>query len=136
MSVFTSKHKGVIQSFAGAGNGTFCVGGWQYYEANLPTGEVDANGTPLYAIYDIPQSTVMYAVDDTGDGCEIKMTPAGYNLSSANATLDNVTVWSANSILTRDYADGRYAAISATIDGGTALTTNTGSYDGGSAIAN
>jgi len=136
MSVFTSKHKGVIQSFAGAGNGTFCVGGWQYYEANLPTGEVDANGTPLYAIYDIPQSTVMYAVDDTGNGCELKMTPASYQLSSANATLNNVTVWSANSILTQDRGDGRYAPILSTIDGGTATSTSTGSFDGGSAIAN
>lgn len=136
MGVFTTKHKGVIQSFAGTGNGTFCVGGWQYYEANLPTGEVDANGTAIYAIYDIPQSTVMYAVDDAGNGCEVKMTPAGYNLSSANATLDNVTVWSANSILTRSYADARYAPASALIDGGTALSTSTGSFDGGSAIAN
>ena len=134
MSVFATKHKGVIQSFAG--NGTFCVGGWQYYEANLPTGEVDANGTAIYAIFDIPQSTVMYAVDDAGSGCEIKMTPASYNLSSANATLSNVTVWSANSILTRDYADARYAPVSALIDGGTALSTSTGSFDGGSAIAN
>lgn len=106
MSVYTSKHEGVIRSHAG--NGTFCVGGWQYYEANLPTGGVDANGTPVYAIYDIPFSTVMYAVNDAGVGSELRMTPASLSLSAANATLENVTVWSANSILTRGYADTRY----------------------------
>jgi hypothetical protein len=78
----------------------------------------------------------MYSTDNLGNVTEIALFPQNFTLTTSSATLNNVTVWSANSILTRNYADGRYAPISATIDGGTALTTNTGSYDGGSATSN
>lgn len=127
-------HKGVIQEFPN--NGTHCVGGWNYYVANLPTGQIDANGSPIYANFQISKNAGMYSTDNLGNVTEIALFPQNLTLTTSSATLDNVTVWSANSILTRDYADARYAPVSALIDGGTALSTSTGTFDGGSAIAN
>lgn len=132
--IFGKQHKGVIQEFPN--NGTHCVGGWQYVVANLPTGQNDANGSPIYANYQISKNAGMYSTDNLGNVTEIALFPQNLTLTTSSATLNNVTVWSANSILTRSYADSRYAPNSATIDGGTALTTNTGSYDGGSATTN
>jgi hypothetical protein len=135
MPIINSIHKGYIQSYGA--NGSHCGGGVEYFSFQYGTGTYYANGTEIMADQDVATSAVMFSENDDGSlATQMKLTPAGYQLSSTNATLDNVTVWSANSILTRDYADGRYAPISATIDGGTALTTNTGSYDGGDAIAN
>jgi hypothetical protein len=128
-------HKGFVGTYST--NGTHSPGSLQFFVANVPTGEISANGQPIYELVDVPTSAIMYSTNHNGSlSTEMKLAPGTFNVTSANATLDNVTVWSANSILTRDYADTRYAAISATIDGGTALTTNTGSYDGGDAIAN
>ena len=78
----------------------------------------------------------MYSTDNLGNVTEVALYPQNLTLTTANATLNNISVWSANSILTRSYADTRYAAFSTAIDGGSATTTGTGSYDGGSATTN
>ena len=127
-------HKGVIQEFQN--NGTHCVGGWNYVVANLPTGQNDANGSPIYANFQISKNAGMYSTDNLGNVTELALYPQNLTLTTANATLNNISVWSANSILTRSYADTRYAAFSTAIDGGSATTTGTGLYDGGSATTN
>jgi hypothetical protein len=128
-------HKGSIYNYGS--NGTHCSGGVRFSIIQIDSGLVDANGTPILINKDVEDAVLIYSASSNFTSVsEISMTPTQMSLFAANATLNNVAVWSANSILTRDYADGRYAAISATIDGGTALTTNTGSYDGGDAIAN
>ena len=132
--IYGTPHKGVIQEFPN--NGTHCVGGWNYFVANIPTGQIDTNGNAIYANFEISRNAGMYSTDNLGNVTEVALFPQNFTITTPLAQLNNVTIWSANSILTQSRADSRYAPISATIDGGSALTTNTGSYDGGSAISN
>jgi len=135
MPIINSIHKGYIQSYGA--NGSHCGGGVEYFSFTYGTGTYYANGTEIMADQDVATSAVMFSEnDDRTLATEMRLTPTTFQLSSANATLDNVTVWSANSILTRNYADTRYAPVLSTIDGGTATSTSTGSFDGGSASSN
>ena len=128
-------HKGSIYSYGS--NGTHCSGGVRFSVIQVDSGLLDANGTPILVNQDVEDAVLLYSASSNFTTVsEISMTPTQMSLFAANATLNNVTVWSANSILTRDYADTRYAPASTLIDGGTALSTSTGSFDGGSAIAN
>lgn len=103
----TTKHKGFISEFTG--NGTHCPAAVQYFEANLPNG-VDANGVTQYKIFEIATHVGFYSyTNDLSAGSEMVLDPGNLAISSANATLNNVSVWSANSILTQGRADGRYA---------------------------
>lgn len=151
----STKHKGFISEYTG--NGTHCPAAVQFFEANVPNG-VDANGAPLYKIVDVATHVGFYsATNDLTVISEVVLDPGNISIASANVTLNNVSVWSANSILTQGRGDGRYVAngtlgvsvgsglslangvLSSTtvnIDGGSAATTGTGSYDGGSATAN
>lgn len=135
MSIINSIHKGYIQSYGA--NGSHCGGGVEYFSFQYGTGYYWPNGTEIMADQDVATSAVMFSENDDGSlTTQMRLTPSTFQLATANATLDNVTVWSANSILTRSYADARYAPASALIDGGTALSTSTGTFDGGSAFAN
>lgn len=106
MSFPTTKHFGFISEFPG--NGTHCPAAVQYFQANLPNG-VDANGVTQYKIFDIATHVGFYSYqNDLSLGSEMVMEPGNLAISSANATLNNVSVWSANSILTQGRGDSRY----------------------------
>lgn len=102
----TTKHLGFISEFPG--NGTHCPAAVQYFQASLPNG-VDANGVTQYKVFDIATKVAFYSyLNDLSAGSEMVMDPGNMAISSANATLNNVSVWSANSILTQSRGDSRY----------------------------
>ena len=203
MPFSSSKHKGYVSNYTG--NGVHCIGAFEYYQINDPTGTIDPL-TGQVRVLDIATQIGFYSSDDAGANySEIVINKGNLALSANNATLSNVTVWSSESILTQGRGDGRYATPSCltytnitgtpnlslylttanaastylpsanftyaniggtiptatnttlgaikvgstlqiangvldttilAIDGGSATTTGTGSYDGGSATAN
>jgi len=134
MSILEQQHEGFIQYFGS--NGSHCAGGYRYF--TVQTLQPNPNGTSTLQDYHVANAITVYsAANNYTSYSAIDLYPDGnITITASSSTLNNITIWSANSILTQSYADGRYAAISTTIDGGTATTTNTGSYDGGSATAN
>ena len=122
MSILEQQHEGFIQYFGS--NGSHCAGGYRYF--TIQTLQPNPNGTLTLQDYHVANAITVYSAENNYTSYSaIDLYPDG-----------NITIWSSNSILTRSYADGRYAAISTSIDGGTSTTTNTGSYDGGSATTN
>jgi len=101
------KHKGFVSNYAG--NGSHSPGAVEYFTASIQDG-VDANGTPIFSEREIATRVGFYSyLNNLTVGSEMVLDPSYLAISSANATLDNVTVWSANSILTQDRGDGRYS---------------------------
>jgi len=92
-----------------AGNGTHAAMAMQYFVANLPTGQLDANNQPIYANYNIGQAVGLYSSNNTGANLtELYASPLKLAITTAETELSNVTVWSANSILTQGRGDSRY----------------------------
>lgn len=92
-----------------AGNGTHAAMAMQYFVANLPTGQLDASNQPIYANYNIGQAVGLYSSNATGANLtEIYLNPLKLAITATETELSNVTVWSANSILTQGRADARY----------------------------
>jgi len=99
-----TKHKGLISNFTG--NGIHCAAGIQYFEANLPTGELDEANQPVYQIYEIPVKIGVYSSNDAGtEYSELVVDKGNLSILATNATLSNVTVWNSNSILTLGKAE-------------------------------
>ena len=91
------------------GNGTHAAMAMRYFVANLPTGQLDANNQPIYANYNIGQAVGLYSSNGTGANLtEIYLNPVKLAITATETELSNVTVWSANSILTQGRADARY----------------------------
>lgn len=92
-----------------AGNGTHAAMAMQYFVANLPTGQLDTNNQPIYANYNIGQAVGFYSSNGTGANLtEVYANPLKLAISTKETELSNVTVWTANSILTQGRADSRY----------------------------
>ena len=92
-----------------AGNGTHAAMAMRYFVANLPTGQLDANNQPIYANYNIGQAVGLYSSNGTGANLtEIYLDPVKLAITATETELSNVTVWSANSILTQGRGDSRY----------------------------
>lgn len=92
-----------------AGNGTHAAMAMQYFVANLPTGQLDGNNQPIYANYNIGQAVGLYSSNGTGANLtEIYLDPVKLAITATETELSNVTVWSANSILTQGRGDARY----------------------------
>jgi len=107
MPFSSSKHKGYVSNYTG--NGVHCIGAFEYYQINDPTGTIDPL-TGQVRVLDIATQIGFYSSDDAGANySEIVINKGNLALSAANATLSNVTVWGSNSILTQGRGDGRYA---------------------------
>lgn len=91
------------------GNGVHAAMAMRYFVANLPTGQLDANNQPIYANYNIGQAVGLYSSNGTGANLtEIYLDPVKLAITATETNLSNVTVWSANSILTQGRGDARY----------------------------
>jgi hypothetical protein len=101
-----------------AGNGTHAAMAMQYFVANLPTGQLDANNQPIYANYNIGQAVGFYSSNGTGANLtEVYANPLKLAISTKETELSNVTVWSANSILTQSRGNSLYIADSTVLTG-------------------
>lgn len=108
-------HEGFIFNEASkaefAGNGVHAAMAMQYFVANLPTGELDANNQPIYANYNIGQAVGLYSSNGTGANLtEVYANPLKLAISTRETELSNVTVWTANSILTQSRGNELYQA--------------------------
>ena len=91
------------------GNGVHAAMAMRYFVANLPTGQLDGNNQPIYANYNIGQAVGLYSSNGTGANLpEIYLDPVKLAITAKETELSNVTVWSANSILTQSRGDARY----------------------------
>jgi hypothetical protein len=107
MPFSSSKHKGYVSNYTG--NGVHCIGAFEYYQINDPTGTIDPL-TGQVRVVDIATRIGFYSSDDAGANySEIVVNKGNLALSANNATLSNVTVWGSDSILTQGRGDGRYA---------------------------
>jgi hypothetical protein len=107
MPFSSSKHKGYVSNYTG--NGVHCIGAFEYYQINDPTGTIDPL-TGQVRVVDIATQIGFYSSDDAGANySEIVVNKGNLALSANNATLSNVTVWGSDSILTQGRGDGRYA---------------------------
>lgn len=107
MPFSSSKHKGYVSNYTG--NGVHCIGAFEYYQINDPTGTIDPL-TGQVRVLDIATQIGFYSSDDAGANySEIVINKGNLAISAANATLSNVTVWGSDSILTQGRGDGRYA---------------------------
>lgn len=94
------------------GNGVHAAMAMRYFVANLPTGQLDANNQPIYANYNIGQAVGLYSSNGTGANLtEIYLDPVKLAITAKETELSNVTVWSANSILTQGRGDARYQPV-------------------------
>lgn len=92
------KHKGVISNFTG--NGIHCLGAFEYFQI--------AQGNQTI---DIATRVGIYSSNDSGSNLtEIVLSPSNISISAPEATLSNVTVWTANSILTQSRGNELYQA--------------------------
>jgi hypothetical protein len=107
MPFSSSKHKGYVSNYTG--NGVHCIGAFEYYQINDPTGTIDPL-TGQVRVVDIATQIGFYSSDDAGANySEIVVNKGNLALSANNATLSNITVWGTDSILTQGRGDGRYA---------------------------
>lgn len=94
------------------GNGVHAAMAMRYFVANLPTGQLDGNNQPIYANYNIGQAVGLYSSNGTGANLtEIYLDPVKLAITAKETELSNVTVWSANSILTQGRGDSRYQPV-------------------------
>ena len=102
------KHEGIIEYYGA--NGVHATGAYRYWTIQVPTGQFYANGGQILQDLNVANAVTMYsAATDYSQISEIDMFPNGtLALYANNATLSNVTVWSADSILTQGRGDGRY----------------------------
>lgn len=90
------KHKGVISNFTG--NGIHCLGAFEYFQVTQGNQTID-----------VATRVGIYSSNDSGSNLtEIVLSPTNISVSAPEATLSNVTVWTANSILTQGRGDSRY----------------------------
>lgn len=103
------KHEGIIEYYEA--NGVHAPGAYRYFTIQVPTGQFYANGDPILQDLNVANAVTMYSANnDYSTLSEIDCYPNGtLALYANNATLSNVTVWSADSILTQGRADSRYA---------------------------
>lgn len=102
------KHEGLIEYYGA--NGVHAPGAYRYFTIQVPTGQFNANGDPILQDLNVANAVTMYsAATDYSTVSEIDCYPNGTLAFYANnATLSNVTVWSADSILTQSRGDSRY----------------------------
>jgi hypothetical protein len=118
MPFSSSKHKGYVSNYTG--NGVHCIGAFEYYQINDPTGTIDPL-TGQVRVVDIATQIGFYSSDDAGANySEIVVNKGNLALSANNATLSNITVWGSDSILTQGRGDGRYFPLNANIVSGNA----------------
>jgi hypothetical protein len=107
MPFSSSKHKGYVSNYTG--NGVHCIGAFEYYQINDPTGTIDPL-TGQVRVVDIATQIGFYSSDDAGANySECVLDKGSLAIIANNATLSNVTVWGSDSILTQGRGDGRYA---------------------------
>jgi hypothetical protein len=108
MAFKDEKHVGMVSNFTG--NGIHCRGAYTYFQTPDPTGAIDPF-TGTTKILDVATSVGFYSSNDNGTlYSEFVLDKGNLALSANNATLSNVTVWGANSILTQGRGDNRYLA--------------------------
>lgn len=111
------KHEGIIEYYGA--NGVHAPGAYRYFTIRVPTGQFYANGDPILQDLNVANAVTMYsAATDYSTLSEIDCYPNGtLALYANNATLSNVTVWSADSILTQGRADSRYMPVGSNLTG-------------------
>lgn len=106
------------------GNGVHAAMAMRYFVANLPTGQLDGNNQPIYANYNIGQAVGLYSSNGTGANLtEIYLDPVKLAITATETELSNVTVWSANSILTQGRGDARYQPVGSYLTTANAAST-------------
>jgi uncharacterized protein YjbI with pentapeptide repeats len=107
MAFKDSKIKGIISN--NTGNGIHSFGSFEYFQYTDANQTDPATGAPL--VIDVATRVGFFSSNDSGSNLtEVVLSPTNITISAPNATLSNVTVWSANSILTQSRADSRYQA--------------------------
>lgn len=105
MAFKDNKIKGIISN--NTGNGIHSFGAFQYFQYNDPV-QIDPS-TNLPLVVDVATQVGLFSSNDSGSNLtEIVLSPTNISMSAPVATLSNVTVWSANSIITQGRADSRY----------------------------
>lgn len=105
MAFKDNKIKGIISN--NTGNGIHSFGAFQYFQYTDPVLIDPATNAPL--VVDVATQVGLFSSNDDGSNLtEIVLSPTNISISAPEATLSNVTVWSANSILTQGRADARY----------------------------
>jgi hypothetical protein len=107
MAFKDNKIKGIISN--NTGNGIHSFGSFEYFQYTDANQTDPATNAPL--VIDVATRVGFFSSNDSGSNLtEVVLSPTNITISAPNATLSNVTVWSANSILTQDRADSRYQA--------------------------
>ena len=107
MAFKDQKHIGMVSNFTG--NGIHCRGAYTYFQTPDPTGAIDPY-TGATKIIDVATSVGFYSSNDNGTlYSDVVLDKGNLALSANNATLSNVSVWGADSILTQGRGDARYA---------------------------
>ena len=102
------RHVGMVSNYTG--NGIHCRGAYSYFPLTDPFGQIDPY-TGQVKVWEVATSVGFYSSSDDGSQySEIVLSPTNISISASEATLSNVTVWSANSILTQGRGDARYQA--------------------------
>lgn len=105
MAFKDTKIKGIISN--NTGNGIHSFGAFRYFQYTDPV-EIDP-ATNLPLVVDVATQVGLFSSNDSGSNLtEIVLSPTNISISAPDATLSNVTVWSANSILTQGRGDARY----------------------------
>ena len=105
MAFKDNKIKGIISN--NTGNGIHSFGAFQYFQYTDPVLIDPATNAPL--VVDVATAVGLFSSTDSGSNLtEIVLSPTNISISAPEATLSNVTVWSANSILTQGRGDSRY----------------------------
>jgi hypothetical protein len=107
MAFRDNKIKGIISN--NTGNGIHSFGSFEYFQYTDANQTDPATNAPL--VIDVATRVGFFSSNDSGSNLtEVVLSPTNITISAPNATLSNVTVWSANSILTQDRGDARYQA--------------------------
>jgi uncharacterized protein YjbI with pentapeptide repeats len=107
MAFKDNKIKGIISN--NTGNGIHSFGSFEYFQYTDANQTDPATNAPL--VIDVATRVGFFSSNDSGSNLtEVVLSPTNITISAPNATLSNVTVWSANSILTQDRGDARYQA--------------------------
>ena len=107
MAFKDNKIKGIISN--NTGNGIHSFGAFQYFQYNDPVLIDPATSLPL--VVDVATQVGLFSSNDSGSNLtEIVLSPTNISMSAPDATLSNVTVWTANSILTQSRGNALYQA--------------------------
>lgn len=120
MAFKDNKIKGIISN--NTGNGIHSFGSFQYFQYTDPVLIDPATNAPL--VVDVATAVGLFSSTDSGSNLtEIVLSPTNISISAPEATLSNVTVWSANSILTQGRGDSRYQPVGSYLTTANAAST-------------